>query len=144
MDDTKNPVLDSGTFKFKVNKDVVAHLSVGLYRNFGRAIKELVSNSYDACATEVKIKVDIKNKQVIIRDNGNGMNKKEIEDHFLHIARRTKVSEDKNELGRERIGTFGIGFLGTFPYCKEYELITKKKDGNEIIRVVIDTQQFFE
>lgn len=144
MDNTKNPIIDSGTFKFKVNKDVVAHLSVGLYRNFGRAIKELISNSYDADATEVKIKLDLKNKQIVIRDNGNGMNKIEIEEHFLHIAKRTKPSEDTSKLGRKRIGTFGIGFLGTFPYCKEFELITKKREGNEIIHVVIDTNQFFE
>ena len=40
----------------KVSKEIVGHLSVGLYRNFARAIKEVISNSYDAGATEVKIK----------------------------------------------------------------------------------------
>jgi HSP90 family molecular chaperone len=45
----------------KVNQQVVKHLSLGLYRNFALAIKELISNAYDAGATEVKLKLDLLN-----------------------------------------------------------------------------------
>ena len=62
-----------GTLPITVNKSVVKHLSIGLYRNYALAIKELVSNSYDAGATEVKIKLDLKNKKIVVRDNGRGM-----------------------------------------------------------------------
>lgn len=143
MVENKKTLTHEGTLPIKVNKEVVAHLSVGLYRNFARAVKELISNSYDAGAREVKIKLDLKNKQIIVRDDGRGMSKDEIEEKFLHIANRTLPSEDVDNLGRKRIGTFGIGFLATFPYCKEFELITKKKGNNEIISVRIDTEQFF-
>ena len=66
---TKVP--DKGFLPIDVNKDVVKHLSLGLYRNYALAIKELISNSYDAGATEVKIRLDLNKKRIVIRDNGN-------------------------------------------------------------------------
>ena len=135
--------ISEGTLPIKVNADVVSHLSFGLYRNFARAVKELISNSYDAGATEVKIKLDLDNELIIVRDNGKGMTLKEIENKFLHIAHRTPFNEEINELGRKRIGSFGIGFLSTFPYCKELKLITKKEGIDKIIEVNISTEQFF-
>ena len=49
--------ISKGILSFEADKDVIGHLSVGLYRNFPRAIKELVSNSYDAGAKKVKMYV---------------------------------------------------------------------------------------
>ena len=133
-----------GTLYFKVNKDVVSHLSLGLYRNFARAIKELISNSYDACATEVKIRLDLRNRRVIVRDNGDGMTKKEISDRLLFIATPTPPSEAVSKCGRKRIGTFGIGFLSVFPYCNRLRVVTKKKGQEKSIEVDIDTAKFFD
>lgn len=135
--------ISKGTLPIKVNAEVVSHLSFGLYRNFARAVKELISNSYDAGATEVKIKLDLDNDLIIVRDNGKGMTLEEIEDKFLHIARRTPLTEDIDKLGRKRIGSFGIGFLSIFPYCKKLQLITKKEGTYKIIEVNINTEQFF-
>ena len=132
-----------GTLPIKVSNEVVGHLSIGLYRNFARAVKELISNSYDADATEVKIKLDLKNDQIIIRDNGNGMDLVQIRDRFLYIARRTNPTDTPDELGRKRIGSFGIGFLSTFPYCKKFILITKKKGDTKSIQIEITTDAFF-
>ena len=135
--------ISRGTLPITVNAEVVSHLSFGLYRNFARAVKELISNSYDAGATEVKIKLDLDNDLIIARDNGKGMTLEEIKDKFLHIARRTPLTEDIDELGRKRIGSFGVGFLSIFPYCKELQLITKKEGTDRIIKVNINTEQFF-
>lgn len=128
---------------FKVKKEVVGHLSLGLYRNFARAIKELISNSYDAGATEVKIKLDLDKAEIIVRDNGFGMSLKDIEDRFLTIGVVTASSEEVNNLGRKRIGTFGIGCLSVFPYCNTVHVITKKIDSEDIIELIIETERFF-
>ena len=136
-------VTKTGNLSFKVNKEVVSHLSIGLYRNFGRAIKELISNAYDAGATELKIKLDLKNSEIIVRDNGRGMDIKEIKERFLSIGYITPTSDDVDELGRKRIGTFGIGCLSVFPYCNKLQVITKKKDTSEIIELNIKTEGFF-
>ena len=135
---------NEGTLPIQVSKEVIGHLSKGLYRNFARAVKELISNSYDAGATEVKIKLDLENANFIIRDNGHGMEFNDVKDRFLNIAYSTFVKEESDEMGRKRIGTFGIGFLSVFPYCKQLQLITKKRDSNEIIELNINTEQFFK
>ncbi len=128
---------------FKVNKEVVSHLSLGLYRNFARAIKELISNSYDAGATEVKIKLDLDRGEIIVRDNGRGMSLEDIEKKFLTIGYVTQPSDKLDELGRKRIGTFGIGCLSVFPYCNTVHVITKKMDSDDLIELTIETQRFF-
>jgi hypothetical protein len=143
-DNTNNNLLDEGSFPIQVNSEVVKHLSVGLYRNFARAIKELISNSYDAGALEVKIKLSLSNNSVIIRDNGNGMNLDTLKNNFFHIAKGTPISYTVDELGRNKIGTFGIGFLSTFPYCKVFELITKKKGDDKVIEISLFTEKFFQ
>jgi len=144
MESNNSQMLKEGTLPIKVSSEVVAHLSRNLYRNFSRAVKELISNAYDAGATEVKIKLDLKNERIIIRDNGKGMILSEVEDNFLHIARRTPFNEERDELGRQRIGSFGIGFLSTFPYCKQFELLTIKRGTSQVIVVKIETSPFFD
>ncbi len=140
--DTKVP--KEGTLPFKVSKEVVSHLSLGLYRNFARAVKELISNSYDAGATEVKIKLDLDSARIIVRDNGRGMNIDDLRAKFLTIGFPTPLTEKVDELGRKRIGTFGIGCLSVFPYCRKMQIITKKRHQNEIIELTIDTERFFK
>jgi len=136
-------IIEEGTLPIKVSKEVVSHLSLGLYRNFARAVKELISNSYDAGATEVKIKLDLDKGKIIVRDNGRGMDIDEIKDKFLTIGYSTPLTEEVDELGRKRIGTFGIGCLSVFPYCDKLQVFTKKRGKTEIIEVNIDTKQFF-
>ncbi len=132
-----------GTLPIQVSKEVVGHLSRGLYRNFARAVKEIISNSYDAESTEVRIKLDLENEKIIIRDNGCGMEIQEIETKFLTIGSPKPLVEKVDKLGRKRVGTFGIGFLSSFPYCKILQILTKKRNSDEIIELNIDTEQFF-
>jgi hypothetical protein len=132
---------ETGTIDFKVESAIVSHLSIGLYRNFPKAIKELVSNAYDSGATEVRIGLDFVNRKIIVRDNGKGMTKEEL-NKFVYIGRTTEPV-DIPEMGRKRIGTFGIGILSVFPYCETMRVFTKKRKSREIIELVIDTKQFF-
>lgn len=136
-------VTEEGQLRMTVSKDVVRHLSSGLYRNFGRAVKELISNSYDAGATEVKIKLDLPNNRIIVRDNGRGMDLEELRDRFLSIGFPTPLSDKTDELGRKRIGIFGIGCLSVFPYCQTLQILTKKRNTSSNIELTINTAEFF-
>ena len=129
--------------RIKVNKQVVKHLSLGLYRNFALAIKELISNAYDAGATEVKLKLDLKDKRIILRDNGRGMSESEFKDEYLHIGFFKEPSNIEDELGRMRIGTFGIGFLAPLPYCRLLRIITKKSGKQVALEGEIKADNFF-
>jgi len=139
----KEPVPPKGSLPIEVDKAVVKHLSIGLYRNYALAIKELVSNAYDAGATEVKIKLDLKNKKIIIRDNGRGMSYDEFKDQYLHIGYHKAPASKPDELGRLRIGTFGIGFLAPLPYCKTMTVFTKKKGQSTVLQATVKAENFF-
>lgn len=132
-----------GNLHIEVNKEVVRHLSIGLYRNYALAIKELISNAYDAGATEVKIKLDLKNKKIIIRDNGKGMDYNEFKDQYLHIGFYKEPTNTPDDLGRLRVGTFGIGFLAPLPYCKNMIVITKKRGSDKVMEATIAAENFF-
>ncbi len=138
-----NDIPQKGSLPIEVSKAVVKHLSVGLYRNYALAIKELVSNSYDAGATEIKIKLDLKNKKIIIRDNGRGISFNEFKDEYLHIGFHKIPAKKPDELGRMRIGTFGIGFLAPLPYCKKMTVITKKRGSNKVLQATVNGENFF-
>ncbi|MDO9578762.1 MAG: ATP-binding protein [Candidatus Cloacimonadales bacterium] len=127
----------------KIDQKVVKHLSLGLYRNFALAIKELISNSYDAGASEVKLKLDLEKGRIILRDNGRGISEKEFRDEYLNIGRFKEPSTTVDDMGRMRIGNFGVGFLAPLPYCKIVKIITKKRKENYAIEGEIIAEDFF-
>ena len=75
-----------GELPIEVDKAVVKHLSIGLYRNYALAVKELISNAYDAGATEIKIKLDLKGRRIVVRDNGRGMDYTDLKNDYLRIG----------------------------------------------------------
>jgi anti-sigma regulatory factor (Ser/Thr protein kinase) len=136
--------IESGTLPMTVASDVVRYFSIGLYQNFAIAVKELISNAYDAKATEIRIRLDLLSGKIIVRDNGTGMDIKDLKERFLAIGASTSLSEKIDELGRKRIGTFGIGSVAVFPYCEKITVLTKKRNTNRSIQLDIDSSRFFK
>lgn len=144
LSDENEKVISTKTIKYKVNQEVVRHLSIGLYQNFARAIKELISNSYDAKALETRIRLNLDEKSIIIRDDGNGMTAQDVEDRLFNLAYpKFDTNREPDELGRLKVGAFGIGFVSIYPYCKKVQLITKKKDSTEMSEIEIETSKFY-
>lgn len=98
-----------------VNTRIVRLLSASTYEDFPSAIREIVSNAYDADATRVDITIDLEKDYIEINDNGIGMTPEQF-DYYLTIAGTKYSSRTTQELNRERIGQFGIGFLAIFPF----------------------------
>lgn len=136
--------IEKGTIPMTVTSQVVKYFSIGLYQNFARAIKELISNAYDAGATDVKIRLDLISGRILIHDNGKGMDKEDLEKKFLKIGFPSPLTEKVDKLGRKRIGTFGIGAVAIFPYCEKVTILTKKRNTDKKIELYIDTRKFFK
>lgn len=125
-----------------VDKRIVRILSQSTYETFPNAIKEIITNSYDADATEVKVNIDQSNETIIVEDNGKGMSESELE-FFLRIAGRKREKGTTTASGRNIIGQFGVGFLASFPFFKNYEIETTKQGSTNIVEASIPSHKYF-
>ncbi|MCK4788077.1 MAG: ATP-binding protein, partial [Desulfobacteraceae bacterium] len=111
---------DSNEWKTKVHvgEAIVDLLSQRIYRTLSIALKELVSNAWDADADCVQIFIHEDKKQIAIIDDGRGMTKKELK-NYVNIAISGKPKEKNTLGGRPTIGHYGIGVLSALPFCKK-------------------------
>ena len=123
-------------FKFEFALAVLNLLGRGLYRNFATVVAEAISNSWDAEATEVCIKINKDEKTMEILDNGKGMDWDDFQDKFMHIGYSRR--EDKsNQSKRTVLGRKGIGKLAMLSIA-ERVTVQSKKEGGKIIGGTID------
>ncbi|WP_396590204.1 ATP-binding protein [Allomuricauda sp. R78024] len=125
-----------------VDKSLIKTLSQSTYDSFPNALKELITNSYDALATEVKVDVDLKNERITISDNGSGMSESDYE-FYLRIAGTKRNIEDFTSVKRKKIGKFGVGFLSVFPFFENYKIVTKKAGVEEEMHANIPCNLYF-
>lgn len=96
----------------------IEHLGLQMYSTLPPVIAELVSNSYDADAEDVSIRLYDKNqKKIIVEDDGHGMSFDEINEKFLLIGRNRRLKEESEKsLSGKRyvIGKKGLGKLAFF------------------------------
>ena len=125
-----------------VDKRIVQVLSGSTYENFPKAARELVTNSYDADATEVSITLDEDKHSMVISDNGTGMSESDL-DLYFRIAGRRREKTPLTRNGRQIVGQFGVGFLAVFPFCHEFRIESKRKGSAEAVYARIPTAKYF-
>ena len=120
---------------------VLARITDGIYRQPSSALRELISNAYDADADEVVILTDAPRfSQISIRDNGLGLSPEVLEHLVKHIGGSLKRSEEGKHLkvtdktdknfspgGRQLIGKLGIGLFSVAQFTRHFLIITKTK-----------------
>lgn len=124
-----------------VDRRIVRLLSAKTYDDFPGALKELVSNAYDADATRVILKVNIKDDFIEVVDNGNGMTPSQF-DFFLRIAGQQRGRNLSPVFGRKRIGQFGIGFLAFFPFGRKAIIKSSARNSEIQFTATIPTEGF--
>ncbi|MBI5761124.1 MAG: ATP-binding protein [Planctomycetales bacterium] len=134
---TKKPV----EAELKTDKRVLARITDGIYRQPASALRELISNAYDADATEVVILTDAPRFSAItVRDDGLGLSLDALQHLIEHIggsAKRTKYGADldvtaeddptRSKGGRQLIGKLGIGLFSVAQFTRHFLIITKTR-----------------
>lgn len=142
-------------FDFDVEVGKVLNLMINsLYTNKDVALRELISNSADACdklrylATQdskilkndeelkISIKADKEKKLLTISDNGLGMDRDDLINNLGTIARSGTENFIKSLTGDKKkdvelIGQFGVGFYSSFMIADKVSVISKKYDAKE-------------
>jgi hypothetical protein len=115
-----------------VNEKALAHLSRGLYRSPGSAIRELVSNAWDAGATLVRVNTSYPTfTQLSVQDNGDGFSREDFDRLMKGGIGNSEKRVDPQPLpfGRPLIGRLGIGMLGIAQICPSFTVASKARNG---------------
>jgi hypothetical protein len=118
--------------KIHVHEKALAHLSRGLYRSPASALRELVSNGWDANATTVRITTNYPHFfQLAIEDNGDGFTAKEFERLMGGGIGNSEKRPQFRVLMNDRpiIGRLGIGMLGIAQICGSFTVTSKMRNG---------------
>src|SRR5208337_3638618 len=122
---------------------VFGHLSQGLYRTPAGAIKELISNSFDADATLVRIHTGFPRFETFsCEDNGTGMSR----DEFQRLMnrgigssyKRTSTTAATDVYRRPLIGRLGLGILSLAQICTRFEILSHHKNTKTAFRATIE------
>jgi hypothetical protein len=123
----------------KTNERVIARVTDGIYRQPASALRELISNAWDADATSVTIITDAPRfSRIYIRDDGAGMSYRTLSRLLHNIGGSAKRREDGRDLGitsasdlertprgRLLIGKIGIGLFSVSQLSRRFRIITK-------------------
>lgn len=124
-------------YELTIDLQVLKHLGIGLYSNVPAIVSEMVANAYDADATKVEIMV--KDEEIVINDDGLGMNVDDANKKFLTVGYDKRGSGETltPKYGRKPMGRKGIGKLSVFAIAGEVEvrsIKTHPKTGKELGR----------
>ncbi len=147
---------DPVSARLRTDERVLARVTDGIYRQPGSAIRELVSNAYDADATRVIIKTDRPRFETLtIEDDGNGMTPDALAYLLHHIGGSAKRSPDGGNLGitnsddpmcspkgRRLIGKIGIGLFSVSQLTNRFHLVTKTQGDDSLTVASVVLRQY--
>ena len=127
----------SDNITFSVDtKRVLEILTKEIYDSPYAMLRENVQNAYDAIRERFassgtltsggEIHVSISNSKISIKDNGIGMTKEVLQNHFWKTGSSGKHSERARNAGV--VGTFGIGAMANFGVCTTLTVETRSID----------------
>jgi hypothetical protein len=141
IDDRLN-VSQKGTMK--VGSQILKYMSEGIYSSPAGSLKELISNSFDSDSPTVDLV--IKEDEIIVKDEGHGMNWKDFDQDFTFISKSIKRrKKDRTEIyNRPIIGFLGIGFISVSELCDTMIIKSCKKNEDKFFIAEIDFSKFRE
>jgi signal transduction histidine kinase len=132
-------------FSFEADAALIDRLGRELVAKQETALIELVKNSFDADATDVKVIFQGRgsNSALEIHDDGSGMTEEELLNGFLRLASDRKVKEPKSPVfRRQRAGRKGIGRFAAQRLGHRLILTTCASGARSAFRLTIDWDRF--
>lgn len=126
---------------FRPRARLLLQLGDQLIKNESVAMMELIKNSYDADANKVDVVMkninDINNGEIVIRDDGIGMNLDIIKNVWMEPGsdfkeKQLKANKRSPKHQRLPIGEKGVGRFGAHKLGYEIELVSKKEGYKEV------------
>jgi hypothetical protein len=120
---------EKSDIEVRISYRIIQLFSEGLYSSPHKAIEELVSNAFDAGATNVQVvlppDLSAAGATIAVIDDGTGMDAQGLRDHWLIgvSAKRSQGFASPKE--RKQIGKFGIGKLATYVLANRLTHICK-------------------
>jgi len=121
---------------------VFGHLSQGLYRTPAGAIKELISNAYDADSTLVRLHTGFPRFETFsCQDNGTGMSRAEFE-RLMNRGigssyKRVATEAISATLHRPLVGRLGLGILALAQVCTRFDIASHHRESKTAFRATI-------
>ncbi len=119
--------------KLSFDPMTIEHLGFKMYSHLPNAVAELVANSYDADATNVRVVLhDDDGQSVEVTDDGHGMSDEDLAEKYLRIGRNRRTEDGgTSESGRRHVaGRKGLGKLALFGIGDRVSIRTKRVDTN--------------
>jgi HSP90 family molecular chaperone len=142
------------TLFFKPHARLLTMLGDQLIKNERIALVEIIKNAYDADASWVKVtfegfgdnfKVKTSSK-LIIEDDGTGMTKRILEDHWISpatpVKKLAKTVTPATAKGRKLQGEKGIGRFAILKLGKTVSIITRPEKSQEEYTLGLDLSHF--
>src|SRR6266851_3207782 len=132
-------------FPIDVAASVIADISSGIYRSPAGALKELISNAFDADASTVHISTNGPDFDTFTcTDDGSGLTAERFKEIMRLIGGSAK--RDKGEFSpifkRPLIGRIGIGILSIGQICRTFEIFSSAIGSKEKFRARIDLEPY--
>jgi hypothetical protein len=122
-------------YTLTISLNVLESLGINLYSNVPAVLSEVVANSWDADAEEVRIKLVPELGEIIITDTGKGMNDKDINEKYLRVGYHRRECEEilTPKYNRHVFGRKGIGKLALFSIANIVEVQSVKENKGGVL-----------
>ncbi len=126
MSDTSEKI----PFAIEINR-MIEVLATQIYPTSFALLRENVQNSFDAILLrwhlgqqfDARIDVSIEPNRVCVADNGIGMSRDDLRNHFWRAGSSSKNTDDARAAGV--VGTFGIGAMANFGIAEDLQVETE-------------------
>jgi len=126
---------------FTVDAKLLQELGERLVSKPFIALAELVKNAYDADARVVEIGFFPEENKIVVRDDGHGMAFEDFRNFWMRIGTTHQAGKPSRYLGRQMMGSKGVGRLSVQFLARKLMLTTVPKDENSWIEAKVDWEK---